>query len=64
MVSVVSPPWGPWTPPFIAARGKPRSTRVVVLLLCLEEMNLSPCSSMVDRMALILDVAFDQEKDV
>jgi hypothetical protein len=35
-----------------------------VLLLCLEEMNLSPYSSMVDEMALVLDIAFDQEKDV
>jgi hypothetical protein len=35
-----------------------------VLLLCSEETNSTPLSSMVDKIVLALDVAFDQEKYV
>ena len=59
-----SPPIeGPRILPFIVARRRPRSTRVVMLLLWLEEMCPSPYCGMASGMALVLVVTFGQEKD-
>jgi hypothetical protein len=54
-------PLGTLDSSFYSRKGSPR---VQVLLLCSEETNSTPLSSMVDKIVLALDVAFDQEKYV